>query len=73
METAELSKASAAIPYLMGHPKVWSTYDQEADVLYLRFTEENIADDSEVTDDDTILRYAGNDLIGITILHASKR
>ena len=60
-------------PYLLEHQQVWSKYDREADVLYLSFTSENVADDSELTDDDVILRYAGDELIGITILHASKR
>jgi len=32
------------------------------------------ADDSELTDDDVIIRYDGNEeIIGLTILHASKR
>ncbi|MBI4287174.1 MAG: DUF2283 domain-containing protein [Chloroflexi bacterium] len=52
---------------------MWSTYDQEADVLYLNFKKPSHADDSELTDDDTIVRYEKGDVIGITVLHASKR
>ena len=29
--------------------------------------------DSELTDDDIIVRYAGDEIIGVTILHASQR
>ncbi len=51
----------------------WSSYDQEADVLYINFKKPSHATDSELTDDDMILRYEGDSLIGITILHASQR
>jgi uncharacterized protein YuzE len=51
----------------------WSTYDPEADVLYLNFKKPACATDSELTDDDIIVRYEGDDVIGLTVLHASKR
>ena len=38
----------------------------------MRFRESNTATDSELTDD-AILRYDGEEIVGITILHASKR
>jgi uncharacterized protein YuzE len=31
------------------------------------------ATDSELTDDDVIIRYEGDEVIGLTILHASQR
>jgi uncharacterized protein YuzE len=31
------------------------------------------ADDSEVTDDDIIIRYEKGKVVGVTVLHASKR
>ena len=52
---------------------LWSSYDKEGDVLYIHFRESGPATDSELTDDDIILRYDGDEVIGITILHASKR
>ena len=52
---------------------VWMTYDQEADVLYINFRKPSVATDSELTDEDIIVRYAGDDVIGVTILHASSR
>jgi uncharacterized protein YuzE len=57
------------IPY----KRVWAVYDQEADVLYLNFKKPSHADDSEMTDDDVIIRYERNHIIGLTILNASKR
>jgi uncharacterized protein YuzE len=49
-------------------------YDAEGDVLYVNFAEGQVADDSELTEDDVIIRYdAGGQIIGYTILHAQKR
>ena len=53
--------------------RLWSTYDAEGDVLYIHFGESRPATDSELTDNDIILRYGGDKVIGITVLHASKR
>jgi uncharacterized protein YuzE len=52
---------------------LWSSYDAEADVLYINFKKPSHATDSEITDDDVILRYDGEEIIGVTVLHASKR
>jgi uncharacterized protein YuzE len=51
----------------------WTSYDEEADVLYVNFKKPSQATDSELTKDDIIFRYADEELIGLTILHASKR
>ena len=55
------------------HTRLWYSYDKEADVLYLNFNKPNHADDAELTDEDIIIRYEKNKIVGITILHASKR
>lgn len=52
---------------------LWSSYDEEADVLYVNFKKPSHATDSELTDDDVIIRYENEAIIGLTILHASKR
>lgn len=52
---------------------LWSSYDPEADVLYINFKKPARATDSELTEDDVIIRYEGEEIIGFTILHASKR
>jgi hypothetical protein len=38
---------------------LWSSYDTEADVLYINFKKPSHATDSELTDDDVIIRYEG--------------
>lgn len=62
-------------PQLLHIPfkRIWSSYDEEADVLYLNFKKPSHADNSELTDDDIIIRYEKGEVIGITVLHASKR
>jgi uncharacterized protein YuzE len=42
-------------------------------VLYINFKKASHATDSELTDDDVIIRYESDDVIGLTILQASKR
>jgi len=49
------------------------SYDAETDVLYVNFKKPSEATDSELTDDDVIIRYEGEEVIGCTILHASQR
>ena len=62
-------------PQLINLPvkRIWYSYDQEADVLYLNFKKPSHADDSELTEDDIIIRYEKDEIIGITVLHASSR
>ena len=52
---------------------LWSSFDVEADVLYINFKKPSHATDSELTDDDVIIRYEGDAIVGLTILNASKR
>jgi uncharacterized protein YuzE len=51
------------------------SYDAKADVVYVNFhNPARPADDSELTDDDVIIRYdEQGEVVGLTILHASSR
>lgn len=62
-----------AMPYLLKHKMVWSSYDSEADILYLHFKKPNLADHSVMTEDEIIIRYEKDEIIGLTILNASSR
>ncbi len=55
------------------HKNIWMSYDAEGDVLYVNFRKPSVATDSELTDDDVVIRYDGDTVIGYTILHASQR
>ena len=62
-------------PHLLSIPvkRIWYSYDEGADVLYLNFKKPSHADDSELTDDDIIIRYEKGEVVGMTVLHASER
>jgi uncharacterized protein YuzE len=55
------------------HAYLWSSYDSEADVLYINFKKPSRATESELTDEDIIVRYESDEVIGLTVLHASTR
>ena len=73
MAQIELKEILSAAPKLLQYKRIWTTYDKKADVLYLNFKKPSHADDSELTDDDVIIRYEKGKIIGITVLNASKR
>lgn len=74
-EIDNIEKIAALVPHLLdiSHKKIWVDYDQEADVLYVNFKKAAHAEDSELTDDDVIVRYEKGQVVGMTFLHASKR
>lgn len=75
MALQNLTEYLSIIPAVMRSPHrfILSSYDAEADVLYINFKKPSNATDSELTDDDVIIRYEDDEIIGLTILHASAR
>lgn len=73
METIELQDIKDMLPYFLKYKKIWVDYDQEADVLYLHFKKPNHAYNSEMTEDDIIIRYEKGEVIGVSLLNASQR
>jgi len=53
--------------------RIWSSYDREADVLYINFKKPNHTDNSELTNDDIVVRYEKSKVIGVTVLHVCDR
>jgi uncharacterized protein YuzE len=51
---------------------MYCTYDEPADVMEVNFEPGAEATDSELGTDDIIVRYRGDEVIGPTILHASR-
>ena len=70
-----LNEVFKATPHLLKFPvaKMWIDYDKEADVLYIIFNRPQKATDSEMHENGILFRYKGDELVGITILEASKR
>lgn len=75
MATSHLNELLRLLPVLHRTPRkhLWLSCDPEADVLYVHFKNPAHATDRELTDDDVIVRNEGDEAIGYTLLHASKR
>lgn len=75
MAALNLQQVMELAPQLLRLPsrQIWVSIDPEADMLYLNFKKPSHADDSELTDDDVLIRYEKGEVVGITILHASRR
>ena len=75
MAIADIQTYINLIPSIKQIPEhaLWISYDSDADTLYINFKKPSLATDSEMTDDDIIVRYDGELVIGMTVLHASKR
>jgi uncharacterized protein YuzE len=64
------------LPVLQNLPKrpFMLLYDAEADVLYIDFySPPKSSDDDELLDNDIVVRYDDDEIVGLTILNASKR
>lgn len=63
------------IPLLLQLPSrhLWVDYDEVGDVLYISFEKPQQATDSMMGEDGNVYHYRGDQIVGVTILHASKR
>ena len=75
MATVDLNQVLTFVPQVLqlNQKNIWLSYDEEADVLYLNFKKPSHADDSELLDNDVIVRYEGEEVVGMTIMNASKK
>ena len=75
LAVTEIQEYLKLLPRVKQSPEgsVWLSYDQEADTLYVNYKKPSFATDSELTEDDVIVRYAGDEVVGFTVLHASQR
>jgi len=75
MATVNLEQVLNVVPQVLQlhQNNIWFSYDEEADVLYLNFKKPSHADDSELLDNDVIVRYENNEIVGMTIMNASKK
>ena len=62
------------LPHIFKLPsnQIWIDYDDEADVLYISFRKPQQATDS-VMEDNIVYHYSGEELVGLTILHAKNK
>ena len=75
LSSAMMKEIFDATPHLLKFPasSMWLDYDKEADVLYISFKRPQKATDSKMMDNGILLRYKHDELVGVTVLDASKR
>ena len=68
-----IDEISEALPHLIRFPdgKAWIDYDEDADVLYVGLKRPQKATDTKFLAD-ILLRYRHKELVGVTVLDASK-
>ena len=69
-----LSEIFGIVPHIikLSEDTMLIDYDREADVLYVSFKRPQQATDSEILDNGVLLRYREDELVGVTILEASR-
>ena len=79
MATTKIDKTLREVYKIVSHviklpeTKMWIDYDKEADVLYINFKRPQKATDSEMLKSGILIRYRGDQIVGLTILEASQR
>lgn len=75
IEEKSINHLLKATTHLIHLPQkhMWLDYDKDADVLYVHFEEKPSSNHSEMRDDGIILDYREKELVGLTILDASRR
>ena len=69
MAISEIKEFLKIVPAVRNAPfkYLWSSYKTpKADVLYINFKKPSHATDSEITDDDIVVRYENGDVVGLT-------
>lgn len=74
MEQTAIKETLKVIPgfFRMKLPHAWFDYDKEADVLYISFQKPQQATDSELLEDDILVRRRGKKVVGLTVMNASR-
>ena len=69
----DINEINNILPWFLKQKTVWANYDEEADVLYMHFKKPNHSDHSEMTENEIIIRYEKDEILGLSVLNASKR
>lgn len=75
MEKTIIKQLQPLLPQIISLSKrkksLYFDYDNEVDVLYVSFQKPQQATDTEMVNDDVLLRKRNGDIVGVTIMHAS--
>ncbi len=76
MEEIIINQIQSVLPQIMAVSKnnksISFDYDEKADVLYISFKKPQNVTDTDIVNDHILIRKRNNEVVGITILHASK-
>lgn len=72
MEKIKLKNSTIKSILELSKPTFWSDYDDESDTLYISFRKPQNANDS-IMEEDIIYNYDNKEIVGLTILNASKK
>ena len=69
MREETIKEIFRATPHLLKFPgeRMWIDYDKEANVLYINFKRPQKATDSEMLKSGILIRYRGDQIVGLTI------
>jgi len=70
MKSVAMKEVFKTVPHLVKFPSqhIWVDFDKEADVLYISFEKPQMATDSELLENNVLLRYRKDKLVGVTII-----
>ena len=70
-----LSEIFSIVPHIikLSEDRMLIDYDREVDILYISFKRPQKATDSEMLKSGILIRYRGDQIVGLTILEASQR
>jgi uncharacterized protein YuzE len=75
MEKTILKQFQPLVPQIVALSKINKSmsfdYDEEADVLYISFQKPQQATDTEMVSDNVLIRKRKDEVVGITVMHAS--
>lgn len=75
MDRAIVKQLESFLPQILNFSKrnrsLWFDYDKEADTLYVSFVKPQQATDTEFFNDDILIRKRGEEIVGVTVMHAS--
>ena len=74
-EIKEINNLKSIIPIILNSKlnEFSVNYDKEADVLYISLRRPQKATDTETLDNGILIRYSNDEIVGYTILNASKQ
>ncbi len=73
LKTEELEETKAPSPYFFNYRVAWTSYDNDEDILYLHFKKPGLTNTVKMKEDEVVIHYKNNEIIGVTIIDAKQK